>query len=115
MHKLIKVALYMLAIMGFPLFLLVTNPNNLPLVGMVLPFILLFITVFMTVRTLIVAFMSVSHKFVVTLSLIAALTVLLLAVFQSLHQLNARDVLIIIGFDIGLLFYVGRLYSAPAG
>ena len=96
---------------SLPLFLMSTNPERLPLPLLLVPFLLLFLVIFLTVlligkRTPILKGMQRRRQYAVA-ALIAAIP-MLLAVFQSLHQLNGRDILIAIGLAAAVSFYIAR-------
>ena len=91
------------------LFFILTNPSHLPLVLLVLPFMWLFTVIFWSVWLL--AGLSKTLNPVRRRILVAGATAMLpslLLVFQSIHQLTGRDVLLTVAF-IGLaVFYVSR-------
>ena len=77
-----------------PLFFILTDPDHIPIPLLVLPFLWLFTVVFITVRLLLQRYATVNKKQLnIASSLLASLLVLLF-VFQSIHQLTIRDVLI---------------------
>jgi hypothetical protein len=76
------------------IFFMLTNPDNIPIPLLVLPFLWLFAVVFMSARLLLRRYVTASKKQInIVASLLACLLVLLF-VFQSIHQLTIRDVFI---------------------
>jgi phosphoglycerol transferase MdoB-like AlkP superfamily enzyme len=107
-HKTRLAGLTILCVSGLVFFTL-TNPARLPLVLLVLPFMWLFTVIFWSVWLLLglSTVLSPTRRRVLIAGATAMLPSLLL-VFQSIHQLTARDVLLTVAF-IGLaVFYVSR-------
>jgi low temperature requirement protein LtrA len=110
MNKYKKLALLPLLLLSLPVLLLATNPGTLPLPLLVLPFMLIFACIF------VVAVMIANRinpntgrrRVLINALLIAGGPVLLL-VFQSLHQLSLRDVLITAALLAGCGFYISRI------
>lgn len=98
-------------LLGMFILLFATNPNNLPLPLLILPFVLLFLIIF-TSTLFVIQRRSSSMKLLTPKSSIIAFTVagvpVLLAVFQSIHQLSIRDVLISAGLFGGIVFYLSK-------
>ena len=91
---------------AIPALLLLTSPDNLPLPLLVLPFLLLFIALYMTSQLITGKFFShlktgVRRGLAISL---AALPTLLL-VLQSVGQLTIRDSLITVGLVVILIVY----------
>lgn len=88
-----------------------TNPNELPLPLLVLPFTLIFGSIFLS--TLFI-FQKRSNslrlfsKKSATIALAVAGFPVLLLVFLSIHQLSIRDVMITLGLLGGILFYLSK-------
>lgn len=105
-HKLLGlVVLYLAGIV----FLMSTNPTQLPLPLIMVPFLWLFVTLFATMWVLFGAvgpFRARRRRLVMAGS-IATLPVLLL-VFKSIHQLTARDVILAVALVGVATFYVSR-------
>lgn len=94
-----------------PVFLLMTNPDQLALPLLLVPYILAFLTLFVLGRSFL---QSVglyeklsSYKRRIILGSAAFLPVLLL-LLQSLHQLTMRDVALVVALGIGTTFYLLR-------
>lgn len=83
-----------------------TNPENLPLLLLVLPFLYLFATAYLTVL-LVCRVLGV--KSAVFVSLVVAIFGVLLFVLGSLHQLTLRDVIISLALTALLTWYVIRI------
>ena len=96
---------------ALPLFVIMTDPYELPLPLLVVPFILLFVTLYVTFmlagrKLRILAGLSRRRQYVVGI-MIAGIP-MLLTIFQSLHQLSVKDIIIAVGLVIGVCFYIGR-------
>lgn len=98
-----------LIITSGPIFMMSTNPENLRLVFIMVPFLWLFAAIF-AVAWLVAgrsAFLAVRQRRAMTAGSVAALPTLLL-VLASIHQLMWRDVLLVVGI-VGLsVFYMSR-------
>lgn len=91
-----------------PLFVVTTNPHNLPLPLLVLPFLWLFTVLFVTTSLLIKRRQNISKRqMVITAGVIASIPVLL-AIFQSIHQLSLKDVLLSTSLVLLAAWYVLR-------
>lgn len=93
---------------GF-MFLSVTNPRQLPLPLLVLPFIWVFCLIFYAVwlATGRIAGLQKGRRRSILAGFSAALPVILL-VFQSIHQLTIRDVILAISIVALVSFYMSR-------
>ena len=94
----------------FILFLLMfTDPKKMPLVILVMPFLLLFITIYSGTKLLLsqTRLKVNSRRQTMVASASAALPVLLL-LFQSIHQLTLRDVLVAVSLVVLVVFYISR-------
>ncbi|HSX45109.1 MAG TPA: hypothetical protein VLF39_03325 [Candidatus Saccharimonadales bacterium] len=98
--------LYILLIyLSLPLFIMFTNPDHLPLPLLIVPFMLLFIICYTSLRLIL---KPISWRKKMLISAAGASAPVLLLVFQSIHQLTFRDVLIV-GSLIGVTtFYLSR-------
>lgn len=105
-----KLIIIVLMWVSLPLFILLTNPENLPIPLLVVPFLLLYATLYMSAR--------LSMKYLVPnltkgrtrliATLIASLPTLLL-VLASIKQLTIRDTAIVVGLLVFLVFYLRRM------
>lgn len=103
-----RYGLLLLLYISGPLFLLFTNPQNMPLPLLVLPFLWLFIALFTGSWWLLQRRQGISRQQTILVSsLIAALPVLL-AIFQSIHQLSIKDVLLSVGIVVLAALYMLR-------
>jgi hypothetical protein len=106
-HKLVMTALFI----AIGLLLFGTDPNELPLPLLILPFILLFLLIFL--GTLFI-FQQKTHSLKlftnrsVTVAMTVAILPVLLVVFQSIHQLTFKDVLVSFALLGGILFYISK-------
>jgi hypothetical protein len=95
------------------LFMGVTQPSNLPVVGLILPFALLYMGLYHTWRLL----SGLRLRYILAaapertpgrrVAVVVCLSAVLLAVLESLGQLTVRDV-----STIGAIFILGYLYVA---
>jgi hypothetical protein len=104
---LVLLALYL----SGPAFILLTHPEHLPLPLLMVPFLLLFLSIFVTVwltgPLVTRGLLSGKRRWAVAAS-VAGLPVLLI-VLRSVDQLTVRDVLIAGGLLVGLTWYVRRV------
>lgn len=107
--------LFILAILygGFFGFLFSTNPNNLSIVLLIVPFVLLFLGLFFTFILLIKIITrksatKLSKKYFVMATLLAAIPACLL-LLDSVNQLTLKDGLLFVTFGIFVLFYINRV------
>jgi hypothetical protein len=91
-----------------PLFIVTTDPRDLPLPLLVLPFMWLFTTLFVTTWTVFKRRQNISKRQVVIISGVIASIPVLLAIFQSIHQLSIKDVLLSTGLVLLAAWYVLR-------
>lgn len=100
---------------AFFVFLFATDPNKLPIGWLLLPFVLLFGAIFLTIlyvqRLKRQKPSNSSTKGFATAAILAAIPTFLL-LLDSINQLTLRDALIFIVFAIVALFYVRRMSFA---
>lgn len=103
-----KVTIGVLYLSG-PLFLMLTDPTKLPLPLLVLPFMWLFAALFTSSLWILRQRFGrlPRRRAVISAGIISTLPVMLL-VFQSIHQLSIKDVLLTIGFILVASFYLQR-------
>ena len=87
--------LYVMVFLSLPLFIFLTDPNNLPLPLLVVPFLLLFVCLFIVIKfsLLKLGVIRTNRKASIVSGVVASLPVLLLT-FQTVHQLSVIDVLV---------------------
>lgn len=90
------------------LFLLLTNPEGLPSVALIVPFVLLFI-VFLAAILILLGIYAMPRQKKLKVGLIGAAVPVLLLVLQSLGQLTVRDVLAVLVLFCATYFYISRL------
>jgi hypothetical protein len=89
-------------------FLLLTDPYNLPLAFILVPFLILGITTYYVMRTsLQLTPLSLRKRTFIASTFTG--TLLLLVLLQSIRQLSVKDLLILVALLVGLTFYVRRL------
>lgn len=91
--------------------LLCTNPANLPSVVLMLPFVLLFVSIFLGLVTLCGKSGLRLPKALRIGAVLAGLPTALL-VLQSIGQLTVRDLITILAFFVICYFYVSRIAAA---
>jgi hypothetical protein len=105
-YKMVSAWLALALFMGF------TQPSNLPVVGLILPFALLYMGLYHTWRLL----SGLRLRYILAapertpgrrVAVVVCLSAVLLAVLESLGQLTVRDV-----STIGAIFILGYLYIA---
>lgn len=104
-----KKAVIAVLYMSGPLFLMFTDPKELPLPLLIVPFIWLFTVLFFTTLWLLEGRSEKlpRKRAVIIASVVSTLPVLLL-IFQSIHQLSIKDVLLTIGLITVASFYLQR-------
>ncbi len=93
-HKYTKIGAVIGLYLFGPVFFSLTDPNALPLPLLILPFIWLFAALFVTVILLLKYKTNASGKQSRIIASLFASLIVLLCVFQSIHQLSVRDVAI---------------------
>ena len=91
-----------------PVFLLNTDPQKLPLPLLVLPFVWLFSVIFISTLLVLSKRPSVTKKQRVMVAGIVASIPVLLIIFQSIHQLSLKDVLLSVSLVLLAAFYMLR-------
>lgn len=106
-QKLITIGLLWVSL---PIFLLITNPEELPLAMLVVPFILLFAMLYITARVgLRIIFPSISTARQRLLAVLIGALPTLLLILASIKQLTVRDTAIVVGLLVMLVFYLRRV------
>ncbi|MDZ7744338.1 MAG: hypothetical protein U5K77_01075 [Candidatus Saccharibacteria bacterium] len=83
-----------------------SNPNNVPLPLLILPFLLVFFIVYQIFSSILYRwFPNISRQFRGWLAIVSAILPVLLLILQSIGQLSVRDLLITLGLLGGLTFY----------
>lgn len=92
-----------------PLFMMMTSPTTLPLMFLVVPFLWMFASLFATVW-IICGFWQAAQvkRRRLLLSATSAALPVLLAVFQSIHQLTIRDVFLAVAIIVVTAFYLAK-------
>lgn len=102
------VALASLALL--PLFMISTNPNDLPLILLMLPAVLVFVSGYLiTYVTLTLLKYPVTSKKIKIMALASAALPTLLLVLQTLQQLLLRDILIVGSLWLLVMWYLQRI------
>lgn len=90
------------------LLLLTTDPQKIPSIVLVVPFVLLFIAL-ASGLTFVLGLFGMSLRTRLRFGLLAGAVPIVLLVLQSLGQLTLRDVLVISAFFVVAYFYMSRL------
>lgn len=108
--------LFILALLygGFFSFLFFTNPKNLSIILLIVPFLLLFLGLFFTFILFIKIFTRKNNnprlpkKYFIIAALLAAIPACLL-LLDSVDQLTLKDGLLFVTFGVFVLFYINRV------
>jgi len=93
-----------------PVFLLLTNPETLPLPLLIVPFLALGITLYKSTSALLhVTAKNIDEKKVRFMSGVMAFFPTLLLVLASIDQLTVRDVAIVLVLVVIAMFYMKRI------
>lgn len=97
----------------FTIFLFNTNPQNLPVGILIIPFVVLYILLFSTIK-IVLGILSVIigprlYKKRNSIAFIVSFFATLLLVLKSINQLSLSDVLVIGALLSGLIFYASKL------
>ena len=90
------------------LFLSLTDPGKLPLPLLIVPFLVLFCLVYVVTKGYILLHFRTTRKRKVIAAGVVAMVPTLLLMFQSIHQLNLRDVVVIVALACVTGFYVAK-------
>lgn len=93
---------------GLVLFILFTDPYKLPLALVPVPFLLIGVGLYRSVRFISQRAGLTKNKSRLVAAIVTAL-VLLLGLLQSIHQLSIKDFLLLAGLLIGLTLYLRRI------
>lgn len=113
MDKKINKRVYMAVSLGAlylfgPVFFVATDPSKLPLPLLIIPFLWLFTCIFVTMWLLLRQKRNVAPRQAVIVAGVVATFPVLLAVFQSIHQLSIRDVLLSVTLVVFTAIYLLR-------
>lgn len=105
-----KLTTLLLLWISLPVFLLATNPDNVPLPLLIVPFILLAAALYKTATTLLrLTFTKASTHRIRIMAVVISLLPTLLIILSSIRQLTIRDVAIVGGLLVLIVFYMRRL------
>lgn len=104
-----------LCLIALVLFLVSTRPAQLPPVLLVVPFLLLFICLFLLLLGLFSLKSSVNNKRSIGTSLLLAATPTVLIAFQSLGQLSWRDAITVLLIVSVVYAYLSRVVFSVRG
>jgi hypothetical protein len=93
-RKLARISTFFVIYAVGPLFFMLTDPDKIPLPLLILPFLWLFAIVFLSCKLILQYRTRATKKQILIASSLLACLVVLLFVFQSIHQLTIRDLLI---------------------
>ena len=105
-----KLIILLLIWVSLPIFLLSTNPERLNLIFLIVPYILLFVTLFSIAHMLLRIFAKeISKVKRRTMSAIFGFLPTLLLLLSSIGQLTVRDTALVLGLLTVVLLYLKRL------
>lgn len=84
--------------------MMVTNPANIPTIGLIIPFVILFFAVTLTVR-LVVGVIQKPHSRMINSPFVAGVVAVVFVALQSIGQLTSRDII-----AVALIVAVGSFY-----
>lgn len=97
------------AYLGLALLLLFTDPRKMPIVILLVPFVLLYMALYLTVRLVLEVFLpNLGRRKRVFVAALAAGLPSFLLLLSSVNQLTWRDVALVAFLVICLLFYNSR-------
>jgi hypothetical protein len=91
------------------LFFITFNPNSLPLIMFVLPFVLIFILIYQTCRLIMNTFFSLKPRQERIVLLVISVMPVVMLVIQSITQLTVRDVILCLAITVILVWYGVRV------
>jgi hypothetical protein len=111
MRRFIKKVALLLAVYGILLiFLVTTNPQRLPLPLLILPFGLIFGSLFLPIWLFLYSTSGPNKRRKKTILAVGVATLpTLTLVLASIDQLTVRDVILLGALGLGILFYVSRI------
>lgn len=110
LKKVQNLVILVLLWVSLPIFLLVTNPDSLPLPMLIVPFILVLLALYKTTQTILsIGSTRLSPKKIRLMSGTVAVLPTVLLTLASIGQLTVRDSAIVFGLLILLTFYMRRL------
>lgn len=110
-HRKQVIILGILYVLGL-VFFMNTSPDELPLLLLVLPFIYIFLVLYLSI-SLVCQMLAVKSAFLI--SLVIAVFGVLLFVLGSLHQLTVRDMIISLALTCLLTWYITRITDKRVG
>jgi len=111
-HYLKQLLIVALLYGGLLMFLLTTNPNKLSITWLIVPFVWLFLALFVSVQLLIDLLRlhnTSSSKRQLTIAAVCAAIPTLMLLLDSINQLTIKDSLLIVALGVGGMFYVGKI------
>ncbi len=93
-------------------FFVAVHPDNLPVIFMLVPFILIFFVLYTGINIALRRFLSLKTGVRRWLALVLSVLPVLLLIIQSITQLTLRDVLLTLAIILILVWYVSKSGSA---
>lgn len=100
-------------VLGCMLFLLMTNPESLPIVFLLLLPAMIAVSAASFARVLILVFTEVTIDRSKVISAVVGAGVMTFALLGSLHQLGVQDLILLALLTSGSLFYLKRFQGQP--
>lgn len=109
MKKLKKVGLLLLPFLALGFFLMITDPYDIPLPLLVVPFVLLGFGIFKVTATAISRLTKLSQTRIRLITGLITSLLLLAILLQSIRQLSLKDFFLLVALLFGLTFYLRRV------
>ena len=104
-----KVILFILLYASLPLLMISTNPEKLNLSLLIVPFIILFLVVYVTARKIMSLTTHAKNTQIKISAGIMAFMLTMIVVLQSLHQLTLKDLLLSLFTSMFLSWYLLKI------
>lgn len=98
---------------GFVLLLFVTSPSQLPITGLILPFIFLSSAIYFTLCLILQKYTKLTEKKLKRFAVLGSVAIILTIALQSLGQLTVRDVIVACVIIALAYFYITRVSGKP--
>jgi hypothetical protein len=95
------------------LFFVTVNPEKLPLVLLLLPFLLIFITSYLTLMLVLDTFFKIKTQPKRLIAFSVSVMPVLLLIIQSITQLTLRDVLLSLSIVVIIVWYTTKINATP--
>lgn len=104
-----KMIMLVLLCISIALFFMFSDPEQLPLVATLVPFILIFTALFVTIDISLEVFFALEKTKKRIISLVLSIMPVVLLLIQSITQLTIRDVILCTLITIIVVWYISRI------